>query len=473
MNPWCSCAGIALFGVLAQARGLAAEPPAPTPIQVAPFGTVTLYRPTQVEPDSFALLMSGDAGWNLRVVNMARALASKGALVVGIDVRRFLATMARSKSPCQPLAIEFELLSHQIQKRIGLKEYHVPVLVGYASGATVVYAALAQAPAGTFGGAISMGFCPEQDFGGAALCSAPQLHYTKGKKGALVFEPAPHLEHPWIALQGEEDAVCPAQIVDQFVARTGGAALVRLPRVGHGFSAERDWMPQLLGAYQSIATRPEPAAVQAPEIQDLPVTTVRAAQESDTLALLLTGDGGWAGLDRELAARLAAQGVSTVGFNSLRYFWHLRTPDEAARDVTRVVEHFLADWKKTRFILIGYSFGADVAPFVVNRLPAQLRKRLISVSLLGIESDADFVVRVADWIPGSDSRGRDVRPELAAIEAPVQCIYGAGESTTICPAGKSGRVIGERIGTGPHFGGDYAAIADRILAFADVMSHRH
>jgi type IV secretory pathway VirJ component len=473
MSPWRSCAVIVLCAGLAQPRALAAEPAAPTHIEVAPFGTVTLYKPTQAEPDSFALLVSGDRGWNLRVVNVARELASKGALVVGIDVRRFLATTARSKSACQPLAIELELLSHQIQKRIGLKEYHVPVLVGYASGATVVYAALAQAPAGTFGGAISMGFCPEQDFGSAALCSAPQLLYTKGKKGALVFEPAPHLEHPWIALQGEEDALCPVQIVDQFVARTGGAALVRLPRVGHDFSAEHDWMPQLLGAYQSIATRPEPAAVQAPEIQDLPVTTVRAAHESDTLALLLTGDGGWAGVDRELAARLAAQGVSTVGFNSLRYFWHPRTPDEAARDVARVVEHFLADWKKTRFILIGYSFGADVAPFVVNRLPAQLRKRLISVSLLGIEPDADFVVHVADWIPGSDLPGRDVRPELAAIAAPAQCIYGADERTTICPAGKSGRVIGERIGTGPHFGGDYAAIADRILAFAGVMSHRH
>jgi type IV secretory pathway VirJ component len=471
MNPGRSCAVIVLVAVLAQARALAAELPAATHIQIAPFGTVTVYKPAQAEPDSFALLVSGDDGWNLRVVNLARALASKGALVAGIDVRSFLATMARSKSRCHSLASEFELLSHQTQKRIGLKEYHVPVLVGYSAGATIVYATLAQAPAGTFSGAISLGFCPEQEFGGATLCAAPQLHFANGKKGPLVFEPALHLEHPWIALQGEEDTVCAAQIVDQFVARTGGAALVRLPRVGHGFLVERDWMPQLLAAYQSIATRPEPAAAQAPEIRDLPVTTVRAAHETDTLALLLTGDGGWAGLDRELAARLAAQGVSTVGFNSLRYFWHLRTPDEAARDVARVLGHFLADWKKTRFILIGYSFGADVAPFIVNRLPAQLRKRLISVSLLGIESDADFVVRVADWIPGSDSRRRDVRPELAAIDSPVQCIYGAGESTTICPAGKSGRVIGERIGSGSHFGGDYAAIADRILAFAGIMSH--
>jgi type IV secretory pathway VirJ component len=96
---------------------------------------------------------------------------------------------------------------------------------------------------------------------------------------------------------------------------------------------------------------------------------------------------------------------------------------------------------------------------------------LFEVLAQGLESDADFVVRVGDWIPASDLRGRDVRPELAAIETPVQCIYGAGESTTICPAGKSGRVSGQRIGSGHHFGGDYAALADHILAFAAIMSH--
>jgi type IV secretory pathway VirJ component len=463
-----------LLGPLTQTPALAADLPATTAARVTPFGSVTIYKPAQAEPDSVALFVSGDGGWNLGVVTLARALARTGALVVGIDARRFLATMARSKAACQPLAVDFELLSHQIQKRARLKDYHVPVLVGYSSGATIVYAALAQAPAGTFAGAISMGFCPDQDFGGARLCPAPQLRYTRGKKGVLLFAPAAHLEHPWIALQSQEDAECSAQIVDQFVTHTGGGALVHLPRVGPGVSVAGAWLPPLLAAYKSVAARLEPLPAQAPEIQDLPVTTVRTTTaETDTLALLLTGDGGWAGLDRELAARLAERGVSTVGFNSLRYFWHNRTPEEAARDVTRVLEHFLTDWKKARFILIGYSFGADVAPFIANRLPAQLRQHLLAVTLLGIESAADFEVSVADWIPGSGPRGRAVRPELAAIQAPVLCIYGEAESTTICPAGQSGRVRGESIGSGHHFGDDYAAIADHILAFAGIMSHHN
>src|SRR5258705_5597210 len=47
------------------------------------------------------------------------------------------------------MAADFEALSHQLQKEIGMSEYHVPVLIGYSSGATVVYATLVQAPPGT------------------------------------------------------------------------------------------------------------------------------------------------------------------------------------------------------------------------------------------------------------------------------------------------------------------------------------
>jgi type IV secretory pathway VirJ component len=99
------------------------------------------------------------------------------------------------------------------------------------------------------------------------------------------------------------------------------AAPVRLPRVAHGFAVERDWLPQQLAANQSLATQPEVSAARAPEIQDLPVTTVRATLETDTFALLLTGDCGWAGLDRELAAHLAAhlaaQGVSGRSYSNV------------------------------------------------------------------------------------------------------------------------------------------------------------
>jgi type IV secretory pathway VirJ component len=365
------------------------------------------------------------------------------------------------------IAVDFEALSHQVQKEIGMREYHVPVLIGYSSGATVVYATLVQSPPGTFAGALSLGFCADQDFAGAALCPGAGLRYTLNKQHELVLAPAAALRQPWIALQGQKDEVCSPRAADEFAAQVAGGEVVRLPLVGHGFSVERNWMPQFRAAYARLAARAETSPARPPEIGDLPVSEVRSQGRSEELALLVSGDGGWAGLDQELAARLAANGVPTVGLNSLKYFWRQRTPDETARDVARLMRHYLAAWDKQRVILVGYSFGADVLPFVVNRLPAELRARVASVSLLGIDSNASFEVSIADWV-GSSGGGPPTRPEVAGLsELPVLCIYGEGESDSICPGLAAGaRLAREQVGRGHHFSGEYATLADRILAFA-------
>ncbi len=450
--------------------GAAAGDGADVHLSAGRFGTVSVYIPDR-KPGSVAIFLSGDGGWELGVINMAKALRDTGAVVIGADIRHYLARLGeaagRPGAPCQMIAADFEALSHQVQKEIGMREYHVPVLVGYSSGATVVYATLVQSPPGTFAGALSLGFCADQDFAGAALCPGAGLRYTPNKQHELVLAPAATLKQPWIAFQGQKDEVCSAKAVDEFAVQVANAEVVRLPLVGHGFSVERNWMPQFRAAYARLTAPVETAPARPPEIGDLPVTEVHAAGSSAELALLLTGDGGWAGLDQELAARLAASGVPTVGLNSLKYFWMQRTPDETARDVARLMRHYLAAWSKQRVILVGYSFGADVLPFVVNRLPPELRARVASVSLLGIDSNASFEVSVADWV-GSGDGGPPTRPEVASLgEVPVLCIYGEGESDSICPGLSPGpRLAREQVGKGHHFSGEYATLADRILAFA-------
>src|SRR5215472_19176949 len=101
-------------------------------------------------------------------------------------------------------------------------------------------------------------------------------------------------------------------------------------------------MPQFRDAYARLTARTETTAQRPPQISDLPVQEVHASGNANEFALLLTGDGGWAGLDQELAARLAASGVPTVGLNSLKYFWSARTPEETTRDVARLIRHYLA-----------------------------------------------------------------------------------------------------------------------------------
>ena len=462
----------ALLGCVAAAATAMARPSASnaysTHLPSARFGTVTVYLP-EGKPRSVAVFLSGDGGWELGVVGMARALADMGAVVIGADIRRYLASLRRAAHPgasCEMIAADFEALSHEVQKEIGLAEYHVPVLVGYSSGATVVYGALVESPPGTFAGALSLGFCPDQDFAGAALCPGAGLHYSHTQHHELLLEPAPGLKQPWIALQGQKDQVCSAHTVDEFAARMPQAEVVKLPLVGHGFGVERNWMPQFRDAYGRLTAPAGTPPYRAPEIRDLPAIEVRSNGASDEFALLITGDGGWAGLDQELAANLAGSGIPTVGLNSLKYFWSGRTPQGTADDVARLLRHYFAAWNKQRVLLVGYSFGADVLPFVVNRLPPELRARVASVSLLGIDSDASFEIRIAEWVR-SEGAGSPTRPELAALAPlPVLCIYGEGESDSICPTLTGTAVTREQIGRGHHFSGQYAQLAERILEFA-------
>jgi type IV secretory pathway VirJ component len=433
------------------------------------FGTVAVYIP-EGKPKSVAIFLSGDGGWELGVINMAHTLTDLGAVVIGVDIRQYFASLrkaaARVDAPCQMIAADFESLSHQVQKQVGLSNYLVPVLVGYSSGATVVYATLVQSPPGTFAGALSLGFCAEQDFAGANLCPGTGLRYSPNARHELVFQPAAALRQPWIAFQGQKDQVCNPHAADDFVARVAHGQIVRLPLVGHGFSVERNWMPQFRDAYARLTAPTEVSPERPPDIGDLPLQEVHASGAADEFALLLTGDGGWAGLDQELAARLAANGVPTVALNSLKYFWSARTPDETAHDVARILRHYFDAWHKPRVLLVGYSFGADVLPFVVNRLPPDLRARVASVNLLGIDANASFEVRISDWV-GTDAGGPPTRPELARItQLPVLCLYGEGEKDSICPGLPEGGVRREQVGTGHHFGGEYATLADRILAFA-------
>lgn len=127
------------------------------------LGTVTIERPPGA-PRHVVIFLSGDGGWNKGVVDMARHLVDEEALVAGVDVTQMERQARDSRAACVASAGMLEGLSHFVQQRFGLQHYEKPVLVGYSSGATLAYATLAQAPPGTFKGAVSLGFCPDLEW---------------------------------------------------------------------------------------------------------------------------------------------------------------------------------------------------------------------------------------------------------------------------------------------------------------------
>lgn len=219
---------------------------------------------------------------------------------------------------------------------------------------------------------------------------------------------------------------------------------------------------------QALAATP-PAAQQT-LLSDLPITEVPATRPGkDVFAVLISGDGGWARLDKELSAELAGRGIPVAGVDSLHYFWHARTPDETAADVSRIIEHYSAQWHRPKVLLIGYSFGADVMPSVFNRLAPAARARVTSLSLLGLAKGASYEVRAAGWIPAFAPKGTPVKPELRKINTvPILCVQGEGEQKSICPGLHQAGLVVRQIGQKHHFSYREAEIADAILFAARV-----
>lgn len=184
------------------------------------------------------------------------------------------------------------------------------------------------------------------------------------------------------------------------------------------------------------------------------------------MAVVLTGDGGWAGIDRRIAEVLAAHDVSVVGLDSRSYLMHGKTPEEASADIARIIRHYSAEWSPPRIAIVGYSRGADMAPFIVNRLPADLRHSISLVALLGPGERAGFQFHWADLL-SETSKPSDppILPELERMRGMnTLCVYGQDEKESLCRLADTSAVRVDRRPGRHHFDGDYDTIANEILS---------
>jgi type IV secretory pathway VirJ component len=437
------------------------------------FNDLVIYSPAG-PPKSFVLLLSGDEAWNARVAVLAHQLAEHGALVAGIDLPKLDVNLAADGGDCVFLDGDLENLSHFLQAYYHVPTYLPPFLTGYRAGAVLAYATLVQAPPGTFAGALTAGFAPTTHLR-KPLCKGSGLESTQhpvadaAAAAAIRYLPAKRLASPWVLFQADHD---PGTLeAAQFAADVQGAALVALKGIGGDYSPVEAWAPQLVAAFDTLVARtasetlpPAPAA-----LGDLPVVEVPArpgTAPSDTLAIIMSGDGGWAGLDKEVADALSTRGIPVVGLDSLRYFWSARTAEGLARDADRMIRYYLARLAKKRVLLIGYSQGADVLPFALNRLPVATRARIALAVLMGMSEHALFEFHVSSWI-SNDTTGPLTLPEVSRIErVPVLCIYGDGDKDSLCPKLDPAKIRVVKLPGGHHFNGDYAGLARVILAAA-------
>ncbi|MGH8460389.1 MAG: AcvB/VirJ family lysyl-phosphatidylglycerol hydrolase [Stenotrophobium sp.] len=452
MKRW-TCMLLLLVSVCAQAQGIVTH---------GRFKRVVMVQP-QGSPTGFVLLLSGDAGWNAGMTLMANTLAAQGALVAGIDTPALLRDLNRDDGDCVFPDGDLDNLSRFVQAYYKVPGYLPPLLAGYGTGATFAYAVLAQAPDHTFSGALMLGFSPRLRLK-KPLCVDRGVKFTRLKhsKGVELL-PVQRIKAPLVALQGTSNPANPASVAQAFFAQVPGAGVIVVPDVGHGLQATAQ--AQWAAAYRKlVSTEPKPVPPPA-SLGDLPLIEIAPqGVATNTFAVILSGDGGWAGLDKDVAAALSQKGIAIVGVDSLRYFWGARTPLGTAADIDRIVRYYAAHWNKKQVLLIGYSQGADVLPFIINRLSQDVLAKVSLAAGMGLSEHATFEFHMANWVK-NDTVGPPTLPEIDKIQAvPFLCIYGADETDSACP-----KIIGTahahavKLSGGHHFDGNYGLLAEQIL----------
>ena len=401
------------------------------------FGKVYVYNRTTT-PQNVIIMISGDGGWKFGVVGFSETFSEMNSLVIGVDILRYFKDLRLRRDSCYNVAADFIQLATEVEKKYNFPDYKPPVIMGYSSGATLVYGILAQSRPGTFIGGISIGFCPDIELP-KMLCEINGLTVKVDVPGKrYILQPDEKLGNPWIVLNGKLDRICNYPEVVDFISKTKSAELITLPKVGHGFAKWNDFMPQWKDAFNKLIAdyeKEKPPMVDISQVKDLPVviTNSKTPDKRAPVALLISGDGGWYGFEQSIADNLAKQGIPTIGLDSKKYFWNRRTPEETASDIAKTLNFYSKEWGREKFILIGYSLGAEIVPFIVNRLPDKIKSNVESVVLLSPATTTDFEIHISNMLGmGNKQNTYNTIDEIITMaNVPTLIIFGDGEKTPI------------------------------------------
>jgi type IV secretory pathway VirJ component len=211
----------------------------------------------------------------------------------------------------------------------------------------------------------------------------------------------------------------------------------------------------------SVATVMSAAA----QANDLPIREWKLPSEKP-FVFYISGDGGLNDFSTNLCKDFNTAGYQVSALNAKTYFWGKKSPEKTTADIAIYLAKQLQDNTGRKFILAGYSFGSDIIPFIVNRLPENIRKQLVSVVLLSPSASTDFEVHYSDMLGMDRKRSMDVVAEINRMgDQNTATIYSAGETSfpmyTITLKNHSAEVLPG----GHHFEGNTNEVANYMMKY--------
>jgi len=195
----------------------------------------------------------------------------------------------------------------------------------------------------------------------------------------------------------------------------------------------------------------------------LPFSVYSSADTTKPLIFYISGDGGFNKFSTSFMQALNQQGYAVIGLNAKDYFWEKKKPEDAAKAIEAGINEIDKQWKKKNIILIGYSFGADLAPFMLTHFSASFTTKVNHLVLLSPSPKTDFEIHILQMIGWGKNSGESVPAEINRISKPVTIIVGDDENEfpfselTI----KNKQVI--KMPGGHHYDGDITALCRQII----------
>ncbi len=198
--------------------------------------------------------------------------------------------------------------------------------------------------------------------------------------------------------------------------------------------------------------------------QDLPIKEWNTSAHDKPLIFYLSGDGGFNKFSISLCAGFNKKGYDIIALNSKKYFWDKKTPEQTTNDVSNYLIKKLNGRKNQQVVLIGYSFGADVLPFILNRMQKDIHDKILVSFLMASSGSTDFEIHWADIFGGNSKRDMDVVSQINKLTNDKIVIISASDDGHLDLHKVSlKRYTHEVLPGGHHFDGDTDEIIKVIL----------
>jgi type IV secretory pathway VirJ component len=229
----------------------------------------------------------------------------------------------------------------------------------------------------------------------------------------------------------------------------------------------------------SAATAAPAATVKAPtsrgERELLVFAPPAGADDAKPVILFVSGEGGWRRFDDLVTGYLAGLGYWVGGVNAMDYFWDAQDDRQALAGDFRAYASALAKaagrMPEAPLVLAGFSFGADMAPWLAGA--GGWAERLRGLLMIGPDETGSLEFRLAE-ILGFESKDHifSVAEALrGAAGVPVAFVHGEKDSSSAAVSLSRGAgepkkliVVAE---SDHHFSGHEA---DLRSALADAMT---